>query len=102
MTTLKDQRLVSRSIGRGLVALIDGRPYPLIDVSIAGVSFQDDTPRAGQALSLTLARTDAPEDRVDGRLRVVSATGGTTRGELAITVPMVLYVIRHLARVAEA
>ena len=96
-----ERRGHARKIGDGLIVVIEGRCYPLIDISVGGLSFQAnglDTDK-NALLSFKLARLQDMNDAADGKIRVVDSDEAATRGEFIATISLMGYIIRHIGEV---
>lgn len=85
-----------RKIGQGLVVLIDGRSYPVIDISTIGITFQAVGHKVGAAVRLKIAQLANISDCIDGVITVKSSGDTTTRGEFRPTIPLMRYIIGHM------
>ncbi|MDO8605423.1 MAG: PilZ domain-containing protein [Phaeospirillum sp.] len=96
MTQTPDRRNHIRKVGQGLVVLIDGRVHPVVDISIAGISFQAAGHTVGTKVSLKIARISDINDCIGGTITIKSAGDTTTRGEFLPTMPLLRYIIGHI------
>lgn len=91
-----ETRRPHRTIGHGLVILIDGHAHPVLDISTAGVAYQAGRHPVGATIAVTLARLDAISDCIAGKITVISSQESITRGEFKPTVPLLSYILSHI------
>ncbi|MTJ82461.1 MAG: PilZ domain-containing protein [Telmatospirillum sp.] len=94
------QKQIGRKAGDGLVVLIEGRCYPLVTISVNGLSFQATGHHKGELLTLKLAQLFDMRNCVEGRIRVVDAKETTTVGEFVVTMDLMRYIIRHMSAIS--
>ena len=99
MTHFKERRKHPRRMGEGLIVLIDGRGYPLVDISIAGVSFQGTGFGVGKTVTVTVAKLLKMAECAEGVITVVAADETITRGEFKPNVAMMGYIVEHMSDV---
>ncbi|CUW40907.1 protein of unknown function [Magnetospirillum sp. XM-1] len=102
MTQIKERRQHARKMGDGLAVLIDGKVFPLLDVSLAGLSFQGNGMRPGDRVRLTLAAVRSLDDCVEAMVTVKVAEGGVIRGEFSPTAKLMRYIVAHLGEITGA
>ncbi|ARJ67849.1 hypothetical protein WV31_20450 [Magnetospirillum sp. ME-1] len=102
MTQIKERRQHVRKLGDGLAVLIDGKVYPLTDISLSGVSFQGSGVRPGDRIRLSLAAVRSLDDCVEAVVTVKVAEGGIVRGEFSPTAKLMRYIVAHLGDVTGA
>jgi hypothetical protein len=95
----KERRRHIRKIGQGLVMLIDGRVYPIVDISTAGISFQAGDQVIGAVIDLKLAAMTDLGKGIEARITINSNNGTITRGEFHPTVPLLRFIIGHIGEV---
>jgi len=98
MKQTKERRRHIRYLGQGMVVVIEGQGYPVIDISTSGIHFQGGSFELGAVVPLKLMRLKGKQDSVDGSI-IVKAVGTTTRGEFRPTMPLLRFIIRHLSEV---
>ena len=97
MKQIRERRHYIRKMGDGLVVLIDGKVFPLIDISVTGVSFQATGYSVGQSLSIKLAKLTSMADGVDGEITVVAITDTISRAKFYPTMRLMRFIIRQLS-----
>ena len=102
MPRTTERRRLSRKIGQGLAALINGKAHPVIDISTAGVSFQGIGQKMGAKLALKIARMSDFNDCIDCVITVKSEEGNVTRGEFQPTMALMRYIISHIGETTGA
>ncbi|BAE50404.1 hypothetical protein [Paramagnetospirillum magneticum] len=102
MTQIKERRQHIRKMGDGLAVLIDGKVFPVVNVSISGVSFQGAGYRPGDRVRLTLAALQALDDNVEAMVTIKSADSGILRCEFSPTTKLMRYIVGHLGDVTGA
>jgi hypothetical protein len=102
MTRIIERRRLPRKIGHGLAALIDGKAYPVIDISTGGVSFQGIGQKLGARLAMKIARMSDFSDCIDCVVTVKSEEGNVTRGEFLPTMALMRYIIGHIGEATGA
>lgn len=96
----REKRRHIRKIGEGLVVVIGARVFPLLDISVAGVSFQATGYKVGDTVSLSIAQSADMTKAVDGRITVVAAGGTIVRGRFYPTMRLMRFIIRHFSDAA--
>ena len=99
MTQIKDRRQHVRKMGDGLAVLIDGKVFPVSDISVSGVSFQGTGHKPGDRIRLSVVALRALDDNVEAAVTVKVIDGGMVRGEFAPTAKLMRYIITHLGEV---
>ena len=99
MTQVNERRQHARKMGDGLAILIDGRVFPVLDISVSGLSFQGNGHRPGSRVRLTVAALHALDDSVEAVVTVKEAGGGIVRGEFVPTARLMRYIVAHLGEV---
>jgi hypothetical protein len=102
VTQFSERRQHMRKMGDGLAVLIDGKVFPVVDVSISGISFQATGFRPGDRIRLSLAALHSLEDSVEAMVTVKTMDGGILRGEFAPTAKLMRYIVTHLGQVTGA
>ncbi len=102
MTNPKDRRRHARKVGQGLIVLIGGKVYPVVDISTVGLSFQATGYRGGDSIVLKLAQLTNISDCIEARITVTSSDNTVTRGEFKPTVPLLRYIISHIGEATGA
>ncbi|EME68365.1 hypothetical protein H261_18707 [Paramagnetospirillum caucaseum] len=102
MTQFKERRQHVRKMGDGLAVLIDGRVFPVLDISLSGVSFQGNGFRPGDRVRLTVAALHSFDDSVEAVVIIKSLDAGILRGEFAPTARLMRYIVAHLGDVTGA
>jgi hypothetical protein len=102
VTQPKERRQHARKMGDGLAVLIEGKVFPVIDISLAGISFQGSGFRPGDQVRLTVAALRALDDNVDAQVTIKVAESGVLRAEFAPTAKLMRYIIAHLGDVTGA
>ncbi len=97
MFQFNERRRHVRRVGEGLIVLIDGRGYSIVDISIAGLSFQTSGHRVGERVALKIARLTDLNDGVEGRITVVDSSDAVTRGQFLPTARLMHYIVGHIA-----
>jgi hypothetical protein len=97
MTQLKERRRHIRKMADGMVAIIDGRVHPVVDISVAGLSIQCSALSRGQTVELHLSSLDDLQDRVPARVTVRAVGGALTHAEFFPTMRLLRYVINRLS-----
>ena len=99
MTESSERRRHPRRVGEGLVVLIGGKMFPLIDVSVKGLSFQGTGHKVGDSIQLKIAEMRNLANCVAAELRVIQAGDVITRGEFLARMDLMKYIIAHVADV---
>jgi hypothetical protein len=99
MTQFKERRQHVRKMGDGLAVLIDGKVFPVSDISISGVSFQGSGHKLGDRIRLSVVALRALEDKVEATVTIKVVNGGIIRGEFAPTTKLMRFIISHLGEV---
>ncbi|WP_242442732.1 PilZ domain-containing protein [Magnetospirillum sp. 15-1] len=102
MTQFKERRQHVRKMGDGLAVLINGKVFPVVDISVSGVSFQGSGHRPGDSIRLTVAALRSLDDSVEALVTIKATEGGIVRGEFAPTAKLMRYIITHLGEVTGA
>ncbi|KIM00259.1 hypothetical protein CCC_03047 [Paramagnetospirillum magnetotacticum MS-1] len=89
-------------MGDGLAVLIDGKVFPVVNISISGVSFQGTGRKAGDRIRLTLSDLHSLDDTVEAIITVKGAEGGIVRGEFAPTTKLMRYILAHMGEITGA
>ena len=92
----KERRRHIRKIGQGLIVLIGGRAFPVIDISTSGISFQATGNKVGDKIALKIAQIADIKDCADGIITVKSVSETATRGEFQPTVALMRYIVGHI------
>ena len=96
MNQVKERRQHIRKMGDGLAALINGKVFPVVDISLSGLSFQGAGHRPGDQIRLTVAALHALDDSVEANVTIKASEGGILRGEFAPTAKLMRYIVSHL------
>jgi len=99
MTQIRERRQHPRCMGEGLIVLIGGRGYPLVDISISGLSFQGGGFGVGDRVTVKVAKLFKMAECVEGVITVISAEETVTRGEFEPTLVVMGYIVRHMSEV---
>jgi len=99
---IKERRLHSRSIAKGLIILIDDQVCPVIDISVSGVSFQASLNSIGSRVRVKLARLTDKNDCIACEITVRAVSGAITHAEFSATMPLMHYIIGHIGKVTGA
>ncbi len=102
MTQFKERRQHVRKMGDGLAVLINGKVFPVIDISVSGISFQGSGHWPGDRLRLTVAALHALDDSVEALVTIKATESGVVRAEFAPTAKLMRYIITHLGEVTGA
>jgi len=85
-----------------LVVLIEDRVYPVIDISVSGISFQNSAHPVGSSVKLKLAQLNNLDDSVDGTITVRAASDTITRGEFSANMALLRYIVTHIGKLTGA
>jgi len=99
VTQFKERRQHVRKMGDGLAVLINGKVFPVLDISLSGVSIQASGHRPGDRIRLSVAALHSLDDCVEAMVTVKVVEGGILRGEFAPTAKLMRYIIAHLGEV---
>ena len=99
MPQMKERRHHIRKVGDGLVVLIDDQVYPVLDISVSGMSFQASHVAVGDRIKLKIAQLTNMKACIDGELTVRAVNGTVARGEFFATMPLMRYIISHIGNV---
>ena len=99
MAAHKERRNHPRRVGQGLVVMIEGRGFPLVNISISGVSFQSTAFKTGDEVTVIIAQLMNPKESVETRLKVVNVQGSIVHGEFFSTMRLMRYIVLHMADV---
>lgn len=94
-----ERRHFTRKIGDGLVVIVDGRVYPVVNISVSGISFQGTGFSADTVIRMSLATLHALEDCVEAQLAIKVAEAGMVRGEFLPTTRLMRYIVAHMGEV---
>ena len=81
------------------MVLIDSRVFPLINISVTGLSFQASGYRVGERITLKVAKFLNMKDCIQADIFVKVSTDTVTRAEFYSTMPLMRYIIRHISEV---
>jgi hypothetical protein len=84
-------------MGEGLVVLIGKKVFPLVDISVSGISFQAQGFKVKDRVSMKVAQLDNLNDNVDCDMTVVTAGETVTRGQFYPTMKLMRYIVRHVS-----
>jgi hypothetical protein len=101
-TLMTERRDNVRQYWKGLVVLIEDRVYPVLDISVSGVSFQASSHSVGSSVKLKLAQLSNLDDCVDGTITVRASSDSITRGEFAANMTLLRYIVGHIGKVSGA
>ncbi len=93
----RERRRHIRKVGEGLVVVINSRVFPLLDISIAGLSFQCLDYKVGDVLTLAIAETADMSKAVEGRITVISANHSVVRGRFYPTMRLMRFIVGHFS-----
>lgn len=93
----RERRRHIRKVGEGLVVVINDRVFPLIDISIAGLSFQCTEYKVGDVLTLNIAEMADMSQTVESRITVIAANGTVTRGRFYPTMRLMRFIVHHFS-----
>lgn len=96
---ITERRQHGRKVGDGLIVLLDGKTYPVIDISVAGVAFQARGHREGDRIRLSLATLGSLEDSIEANATVRAAADGVVRCEFIPTARLMRYIVGHIGEV---
>jgi len=102
MTQFKDRRNHPRRMGDGLIVLIGGRGFPLVDISIAGLSFQGSGFGVGDRVTLKIAQLLKMKECVEAVITVVATEETITRGRIEPKIAVMEYIVQHFSDVIGA
>lgn len=96
---MQERRKHVRHLAENLQVLIDGKAYPLINISTGGVYFQGQGFYAGNPLSLVIRSLHDEKDSVATVARVVAVTDSAVHAEFTkANVPLLNFVIGHIGQ----
>lgn len=98
--TIRERRQHPRRMGEGMVVIVNDRAYPVLDVSIAGISFQSSGHRVEDRLKATLAMLADMSDCVEVGLTIKAAGGSILRAEFQPTAKLMRYIVMHQSKVS--
>jgi hypothetical protein len=92
----KDRRQFDRRMGDGLAVLIDGRVYPMANISVSGLCFQGTGFAPGTTIRASLANLHSLHDSVEAQMTIKVTEGGMVRAEFLPTTRLMRFIIAHL------
>ena len=97
---IAERRKTSRKPGDGLIAIIDEKTFPLVDITIYGISFQGKGFREGDEFSIKIAKQNDTNDFIEAKFSVKSNDGKIIRGKFYPTITIMRYIINHLSDIS--
>lgn len=99
MPHFTERRRQPRRLGEGLILLIDGRAFPVLDISVAGISFQATGYKPNDRIAATLTETANPAAGVETSITVRAVGNGVVRGEFYPTNKLMRFIMAHVGEV---
>jgi len=94
-----ERRWYDRYRSKGLLVIVEGEACPVVDISIAGLSFAGPELPVGSQVTLTLADEVGQRIPVEASITVKAAGPAVTRGELAPSAPPLRFILKYLEEV---
>lgn len=99
MTQFIERRRQPRRLGEGLILAIGGRAFPILDISVAGVSFQGAGYKPNDRITAILAEAGNPAAGVETTVTVRSTGNTVVRGEFYPTNKLMRFIMAHVGEV---
>lgn len=99
MKNVQERRKHERYLAQHLCVELDGKTYPVINISSGGVHFKGQGFFVGNPLTLVIRSHQDENDRIKADCKVVEIEGESVHAEFTKpTMPLMHYVIGHIGQ----